>query len=65
MIFSLALSLQVFPSSGILSPQYYKLQCCLTCKIHFLTEKLVLISYEISLRYNACAWELVTSSSMS
>lgn len=28
-------------------------------------KKLVLISYEISLRYNARAWELVTSSSMS
>lgn len=65
MIFSLAWSLWAFPSSGILSPQYYYLQHCLTCKIHFLTEKLVLICYEISLHYNARAWELVTSSSTS
>lgn len=59
------ITLQVFPSSGILSPQNCNLQCCLTCKIHFLTEKLVLISDEICLRYSALAWELVTSSSTS
>lgn len=58
-------TLQVFPSPGILSPQNCNLQCCLTCKIHFLTEKLVLISDEIRLRYSAPAWELVTSSSTS
>lgn len=59
------ITLQVFPSSRILSPQNCNLQCCFTCKIHFLTEKLVLIYDEIRLRYSAPAWELVTSSSTS
>lgn len=57
-------TLQVFPSSGILSPPNCNLQYCLACKIH-LTEKLVLISDEIRLCYSAPAWELVTSSSTS
>lgn len=59
------ITLQVFPFSGIMSPQNCDLHCCLACKIHFLTEKLVLFSDEIRLCYSAPAWELVTSSSMS